>query len=573
MQNTETIKMKLKGINAKDYGAYQALIGEYDYSRFRLIIDQIPKDPYAPPHTGIYRVRIRNEFVDNQSGNLNSETKRVAFRDFLARNFFNEAMKISKGRRGTGYSGIITIDEPGQTILERSSVITDNECIEVRFFLGLPASGRMINSLVAEGMLLKELPEIVERSLYKENIDMEYLRQHIETTEDAEFLRTQLESLGLVSFIANDSILPRKSGTSDKPLDREVAILFHAPESLEVEIELPHAGKIKGMGIAEGITLITGGGFHGKSTLLHSVESGIYNHISGDGREKCVSNPNTLKIRSYSGRYVENVDISTFIKNLPLQKNTCSFSTENASGSTSQAASILEAIEMDAKVLLMDEDTCATNFMIRDQKMQKLVQKGDEPITTFIDKAKQLFSERDVSTILVLGGAGDYFDIADTVIQMITYVPYDVTDKAHEISKTSQAKRISEDEGYPIIPKERIPIPESINPYNDYNKLSIYSKEVNRLNFGKTIIDLTDVEQLIELSQTKAIGQAILYLKKYMDGKTSLKEIINILMLEIERKGLDVISPKISGHFARFRDLELAFAINRLRGLKMVQSK
>jgi predicted ABC-class ATPase len=573
MQNINVLKSKLKSINNKDYGAYQSLKGEYDYPGFKLFIDQIPKDPYAPPHTGIYRVRVQYDYINASPSIIDSKTKEVAFRDFLARNFFKATAKISKGRRGTGYSGIITLDEPGQAILERSSVIINSKFIEVRFFLGLPASGRRINSHVAEEMFFVELPEIVKLALSKENINMDSLKQHMETADDAEFLRSQLESLGLLSFIADGAILPRESGTSDKPLDQKLAVSFHSPESLQVEIELPHAGKIRGMGIPKGITLIAGGGYHGKSTLLDAIELGIYNHIPGDGREKCVSDPQTIKVRSYSGRYVEKVDISTFIKNLPLQKDTTAFSTENASGSTSQAASILEAIEVGAKVLLMDEDTCATNFMIRDQKMQKLVHKEDEPITTFIDKAKQLFSERGISSILVLGGAGDYFDVSDKVIQMIKYVPEDVTEKAQEISRLSAAKRASEDEEYPISLKERIPVPESIDPYNYYGKKSIYTSEVHRLKFGKTIIDLTDVEQLVELSQTKAIGQALVYLKKYIDGKTPLKEIIDLLMIDLEKEGLDIISDKISGHFAKFRGLELALAINRLRSLKTVQKK
>jgi predicted ABC-class ATPase len=573
MQNINVLKSKLKSIDGRDYGAYQSLRGEYDCPGFRLFVDQIPKDPYAPPHTGIYRVQVEYDYVNAPPTITDSKTKEVAFRDFLARNFFKATAKISKGRRGTGYSGIITLDEPGQAILERSSVIINSKFIEVRFFLGLPASGRKIKYQLAEEMFFVELPEIVKLALSKENINLDSLKRHIETAEDAEFLRSQLEPLGLVSFVANEAILPRESGTSDKPLDKKLAVSFHSPESLEVEIELPHAGKIRGMGIPKGITLIAGGGYHGKSTLLEAIELGIYNHLPGDGREKCVSDPQTIKVRSYSGRYVEKVDISTFIKNLPLQKDTTAFSTENASGSTSQAASILEAIEVGAKVLLMDEDTCATNFMIRDQKMQKLVHKDDEPITTYIDKAKQLFSERDISSILVLGGAGDYFDVSDKVIQMIKYVPEDVTEKAQEISKLSPAKRASEDEEYPISLKERIPVVDSIDPYNYYGKKSIYTSEVYRLNFGKTIIDLTDVEQLVELSQTKAIGQALVYLRKYIDRKTPLKEIINLLMIDLEKEGLDILSDRISGHFAKFRGLELALAINRLRSLKMVQKK
>ena len=569
METLNVLKYKLESIHEKDYGAYQSLKGEYDYSQFKLAIDQIPKDPYAPPHTGIYRVIVKNNFINQFNYIFNTKISEMAFRDFLARKFYNATIKKSKGRRGTGNSGMITIAKPGQAILERNSVILNKEMIEVRFFIGLPANGRKINSQICKVMLFEEITEIIELALFPENLDMRGLEQHIKTAEDAEYIRSKLESLNLVAFIADNSILPRKSGISDQPLDRNRVFPFKSPESLRVEIDLPHSGKIKGMGIPKGITLIVGGGYHGKSTLLNAIEMGIYNHIPGDGREKCISDFSTIKIRAYNGRYIEKVDISTFINHLPLQKNTTQFSTDNASGSTSQAASIMEAIEVGTNVLLMDEDTCATNFMIRDQKMQKLVEKDDEPITTFIDKVESLYSNKGISTILVSGGIGDYFDVSNVIIQMKNYNPVDVTDKASEISRSASNKRLPEGKEHQISINERAPVKDCIDPYNNYNKKSIYSTEMNRINFGKNIIDLTDLEQLIELSQTKAIAEAIWYINKYFDGKMPLKEIIHQLMSDIEKNGLDILSNKASGYFAGFRGLELAFAINRLRALKI----
>jgi len=570
MEIINVLKHKLESINERDYGAYQSLIGEYNYPRFKLLIDQIPKDPYAPPHTGIYRAAVKNNFISQSDNIFNAKVNEVAFRDFLARNFYNATIKKSKGRRGTGNSGIITISKPGQVILERNSVIVNREIIEVRFFIGLPANGRKINSQICKVMLFEELPEIIELALFPENLDTSKLEEHIKTAEDAEYIRSKLKSLNLVAFIADNSILPRRSGASDEPLDKNKAIPFKSPESLLVEIDLPHSGKTKGMGIPKGITLIVGGGYHGKSTLLDAISMGIYNHIPGDGRERCISDFSTIKIRAYNGRYIEKVDISTFIGNLPLQKDTTQFSTENASGSTSQAASIIEAIEIGTNVLLMDEDTCATNFMVRDLKMQKLVKKDDEPITTFIDKVESLYSDKGISTILVLGGIGDYFDVSNTVIQMKNYNPIDATVKAHEISSSTADKRLHEGkEHHQISQYERIPIIGCIDPYNDYKKKSIYSTEINRIHFGKNIIDLTDIEQLVELSQTKAISEAIFYIDKYIDGKASLREIIYNLMRDIENNGLEILSDKKSGYFAIFRCLDLAFAINRLRGLKI----
>ncbi|MBL7995298.1 ABC-ATPase domain-containing protein [bacterium] len=571
MLKSSVLKQKLSSIDGQDYGAYQTLIGTYDFNLFTLIIQQIPKDPFAPPHTGIYRIQVQRHVDRIINLELNSKIQKTAFTDFLARCFFNAGQKISKGIRGTGYSGIITIDQPGQAILERSSVVVTDEVIEVRCFLGLPADGRKIISEIAEEMLLSELPKIVDKSLLKENIDHEALHNHLAAAEDAEYLRNKLDSLELIAFIANNSILPRESGVSDKPTSDKNVVPFVSPDSLVKEIEIPHAGFIKGMAIPRGVTLITGGGYHGKSTLLKALETGIYNHIPGDGREQCVTAAQAVKIRAYDGRCVTKTDISPFIKNLPFGKNTTSFSTENASGSTSQAANIIEAIEVRANVLLMDEDTCATNFMIRDVKMQKLVNKADEPITAFIDKVKQLYLEKNISTVLVLGGVGDYFDVSDLVVQMINYRPFDVTAKARRISTAFPAKREVEDKSYPFHVRDRIPISESIVPHNEYGKLRIYAKEVHRLHFGSQDIDLTDLEQLMELSQTKALGYALAHSKKYMNDKSTLLEIIDRVIKDIDEHGIDVISDRISGHFAEFRGLELALALNRFRGFDVIQ--
>lgn len=243
------------------------------------------------------------------------------------------------------------------------------------FFVGLPSSGRNITSSVAKEMLFEELPAIVSASLFLENLDSERIYRHVKTTEDAEYLRNSLSSKNLVAFIADGSILPRRSGVDERPLEPNNAIPFRSPDTMRFEFQLPNRGKITGMGIEKGITLIVGGGYHGKSTLLHALELGIYNHIPEDGREFCVSLPDSVKVRASNGRYVANVDISPFLQNMPFQMDTSCFSTENASGSTSQASSISESIEAGASAFYMDEDTCAANFMIRDRRMQELVSK------------------------------------------------------------------------------------------------------------------------------------------------------------------------------------------------------
>lgn len=571
MLNSNSLKQKLASIDGHDYADYQSLLGTYDFDLFKLVVQQIPKDPYAPPHSGIYRIQAHRSDPRIIPLKIESKTQMIACADFLTRHFFNTSQRISKGIRGTGFSGLITINQPGQTILERNCLVITDDLIEIRCFLGLPADGRKIHSKLAEKMIFKELADIADKSLLKKNICQKALKKHIQVAEDAVCLRNQLDSLGLIAFIADGSSLPRKSGTSDKPMPPKVAVPFVAPDSLSRQIELP-AGKIKGLGIPKGITLIVGGGYHGKSTLLNALEVGIYDHIPGDGRERCVSNITSVKIRASSRRRVVKTDISPFINNLPFQKDTASFSTENASGSTSQAANIIEAIEVGAQVLLMDEDTCAANFMIRDRKMKQLISKEDEPITPFIDKIQQLYSQRGVSTILVLGGVGDYFCVSDQVIQMANYRPLDMTLAAHKIAEMSLEKPGTK-ESHPFHIQERIPISKGIDPFNTHGKLAIHARDLHHLNFGKQVMDLTDLEQLMELSQTKALGFAVEYAKKHMDTARTLREVVHLVIKDIDNKGLDVLSDRISGHFAWFRGMELAFILNRLNSFDVVQKK
>ncbi|MBI9012168.1 MAG: ABC-ATPase domain-containing protein [Clostridiales bacterium] len=569
MDSLERIKLQIQRLDGQDYGAYQAIIGTYKYPKFNLYIDQIPKDPYAPPHTGIYRVRIPRATTGFSDDMTSPNIRRIALRDYLARMFYINCSKVSKGRRGTGNSGIITIAKPEQTILDRSSIVINDDYLEARFFIGLPASGRSITASIAETMLFDELPEIVRRTLFFDNLKSDSVYQHLKVAEDADSLRSQLESHNLIGFIRDGALLPRRSGIDNRPLKSDQVVVFQSPESMRVEFNLPNEGIVTGMGIKKGVTLIVGGGYHGKSTVLNALQLGIYNHIPGDGREFCVSVPNAVKVCASSGRYVANVDISPFLNNMPLQRDTTSFSTENASGSTSQAATIIESIEAGATVLLMDEDTCAANFMIRDKRMQELVPKTDEPITSFIDCIKSLYENRGISTILVMGGSGDYFDVADQVIQMKEFLPYDVTLKAHEIATVNPTGRVHElSKGFVELSK-RVPYGDALSPLNEYQKLRISAPDVDKLIFGNNTVDLSDIGQLIENAQTKAIGLTINHVLSEMKGTRTIEEIIQEIMTALDIKGLDLIDEHRTGDLATFRSIELAAVLNRMRGLKV----
>lgn len=569
MKNAQELETILRRIDGRGYKAYKEITGQYAFPGFALLIDHVQGDPFAAPSR--IRVCVDRETAGLPEAAAGSRTRTVAACDFLTRVFYRKCRRFARGGRGTGKSGLITIDRPLQQILERSAMVIGPSHVEARFFMGLPARGRGISGKDARAMFFEELPRIVEQALRIENLSVAELLRHVEAAEDAEYMRSRLAELNLAGFVADGALLPRASGIDPGPLADAGAARFESPESLRVEMTLPNGGKISGMGIPRGVTLIVGGGYHGKSTLLNALECGVYNHIPGDGRERVVASPNAVKVRAADGRNIEKTDISPFINNLPMGQDTRSFSTANASGSTSQAANIVEALEMGADTLLLDEDTSATNFMIRDVNMQRLVSRDQEPITPFIDKVRQLFMDRGVSTVLVMGGSGDYFAVADHVIRMAEYHPMDVTLEARKVAGDCRdPRRIEGGESFGQT-RCRVPLSGSFNPNRANGRLKISAPRRQEILFGRETVDLGDVSQVVDTSQTRAMGYAIYRAMAHMDGKRTLKEVVALVMAELDRSGLDTLGPYLTGDLARFRPLELAAAINRMRTLEMRQ--
>jgi len=569
MRSKEDLRRTLQRIDGRGYKAYKDIEGQYDFGPYRLAIDHTQGDPFAAPSRVRVLVPLRETgFAPDL---WSRKPREVAFRDYLARAFHQAIRRHVKGRRGSGKSGLVEIDRGGQEILERTSVLIRDGWLEVRFVVGLPAAGRTVLGREAQAIFFEEIPRVVGRALFPRSLDERALRRHVEVAEDQEALRDMLRELKLVAFVAEGAVLPRRSGVDDRPLTQGV-VPVEVPFELEVTVELPNRGPVRGMGIPEGVTLIVGGGFHGKSTLLKALERGVYNHIPGDGREYVVTDHGAVKIRAEDGRYIEQVDISPFIAGLPFGKDTCSFSTENASGSTSQAANIMEALEVGARVLLIDEDTSATNFMIRDERMQALVAKEKEPITPFVDKVRKLYTDLGVSTVLVMGGSGDYFEVASTVIMMDNYRPRCVTERAKEIARRYTSRR--RDEGGETFGRvtPRAPLPESFDPSRGRREVKIEAKGLHHILYGTTSIDLSALEQLVDQSQTRALGAMIhRYATRYADGNRTLREGLELLMKEVEEGGLDCLLPHKVGNLAMPRVFELAGAINRMRTLKVRQ--
>lgn len=569
----DDLRRTLARIDGKGYPAYKDIRGSYSFADFTLFVDHVQGDPFAAPSR--LRARLPMSAAAFPPDTRSHRSRLIALRDFLARAFSATCQNAGNRSRGSGKSGLIVMDAPGQEILERSSIIVTDEFVEARFVVGLPARGRRVLGRQAAEMLGDDIPYLVDNALKYRHLDAEHITRHLNAAEDADSLRGQLPALGLVAFVADGSILPRQSGVDDRPLRGKQVVPFKSPPGLRIELDLPHAGRVAGLGVPAGVTLIVGGGYHGKSTLLSALERGVYNHIPGDGRELVVTDPAAVKIRAEDGRRVEGVDIRPFINNLPNHSDAAIFCTDNASGSTSQAANIIEALEVGAKVLLLDEDTCATNLMIRDARMQALVEKSGEPITPFIDRVRQLSTPSplggpDVSSILVLGGSGDYFDVADTVIRMDTYIPHDVTVEAKAVARQyPTGRRVETDNAWPA-PPPRIPQAASLNPRKGKRDVSIKTRALRAVLYGTEEIDVSAVAQLVDEGQVRAIGQALeLARRHYMGPGCTVADVVAAVMQAIAQNGLDALDRRPIGDYVAFRPYEFAAALNRLRTLRV----
>ncbi len=570
MKTFTELETLLMSINRKSYPAYKELKGNYIFPDFQLNIEHVQGDPFASPsRVSVYLKKVQADFPEAY---YESKHKRIALQDYLIRKFANAVNQYAFQAKGSGKSGLIRVSRCGQEVLERSALGITNGELLVRFEVGFPANGRTINALELKKIFFEYLPSIVRKTLYYKNCRKDELKAVIELAEDQQFIREELKKRDLVAFIANDSILPRESGVSQRPMRK--CIRFQSPETMEVEMDLPNHGMIRGMGISKGITLIVGGGYHGKSTLLKAIEQGIYNHIAGDGREYVITCEDAVKVRAEDGRSITHVNISPFINDLPNKKDTRDFSTEDASGSTSQAANVVEAVQAGSKLLLIDEDTCATNFMVRDQLMQKIVSGNKEPITPFTQQAREMYERLDVSVVMVAGSSGAYFYIADHIIQMDNYRVVDIT---KHVKNVIEKEEISEDK------ESRISVTELMNPSikprilkseaveKKHGQIKIKQFGNSGFSIGKTEVDLKYLEQLTDIEQTTTLGHCLKMLVVEMEKKPqNLDVLMDNLWKKIQLKGFSALFEEkyLPVDLAQVRKIDIYMCVNRYRGLR-----
>ncbi|WP_448775429.1 ABC-ATPase domain-containing protein [Blautia sp.] len=569
MQQSTDLQNLLHSVHRKSYPAYKSLKGSYQFDNYILSIDHVQGDPFASPSH--ISVRISHKTAGFPGEYYRDHVTHVTLSDYLTRQFEKQVSHYTFRAKGSGKSGLISVSHCGQEILERTACEITEKGITARFFIGFPANGRTINATALEKILFDFLPVCVQKAFLYRNINHKELEQTILLAEDQTYIRSQLAKRNLVAFVADGSILPRESGISSRPM--KVSIPFTSPESLRVTMDLPHKGKISGMGIPEGITLIVGGGYHGKSTLLNALELGVYNHISGDGREYVITDDTALKLRSEDGRFIKDVDISLFINDLPNKKDTRCFSTEDASGSTSQAAGIVEGMEAGSRVFLLDEDTSATNFMVRDTFMQEVISREKEPITPFLERAEDLYKKAGISTILVAGSSGAFFHIADTIIQMDSYHPVDISEKVMALCgkyplNPVKAPEFRFPESHRIMQKQTPAVRSHGRNAGRPEQLKIKVHGKDGFLIGKQDVDLRYIEQLIDTEQTAALGLLLKYtIEKLADGTRTIDDIVKYLADQLKHKGLSFLSEGsyIPCGYAMPRIQEIYSCFNRYR--------
>ena len=553
----------LARIDHRGYPAYKELQGMYDFGAYMLSIDHVQGDPFASPsHLSVHVDGHKAGFPKDY---YQDDISRITLQDHLTRCFGKALAPFSFKAKGSGKSGLLSVSHCGQQVLERTACeVSADGSVTVRFEAGFPANGRSVNAGELVKMLFQFVPEAAQIALFYDRLNKNALKAAIELARDQQFIREHLSEQGLAAFLADGSVLPRESGISDRPM--KGAVPFQSPAACKVTVTLPYHGPVTGMGIKKGITLFVGGGYHGKSTILQALEMGVYNHIAGDGREYVITDPSAWKLRAEDGRSISNTDISPFINHLPNKKDTVHFSTEDASGSTSQAANLMEAVESGSKLLLIDEDTSATNFMIRDELMQKVICREEEPITPFIERVRSMYDDLGVSSIIVAGSSGSFFGIADTIIQMKEYVPYDITERAREAAASYPA--LKQQEHFPV--SDNMRAPKANQALKKDPRLKMKTMGTNEMLLAKDAIELRYLEQLIDPEQTNALAYALKYLElNRMNGSRTVPQLLDDVEALTASKGLSALYDKeyVRSGLAMPRRQEIAACLNRYRKL------
>lgn len=584
-RDADALAQAIHQLQGAPYPAYKDLKGSWSFQQFELHLDHVQADPYAQPSK--FRLLVPQSVVHFDPSLYCNKVRKVALADYIHRHFsLNIVSKASESDSRSSPSsggwhsckgGKIHIDTPVAQVLERTAVIVTDDQIEIRLCIELPARGRSIEARFAAQVLTQHVPTLVSDFLIDASNNINSIRSHVRSIEDQDALRKALVPHSLAAFVRNGAILPRASGASSKPLSSKTATPFQSPASLEVTITLPHSS-VSGMGLpARSLVLCVGAGFHGKSTLLEAVTLGCYDYVPGDGREFVCAVDTVANVSSEDGRQVTSVDVSNFITKLPSGKDTHVFTTTDASGSTSCAASMMEALEMGSKLLCIDEDTTASNWLACSPIMAQLIRK--ETIVPLERQARKAVKATGATIMLVCGSSSDFLQKADLVLKMEDFMCTDVTSEAKQLAGLVEADAIGNSSFKKPSPRSLLP---SSLPLE--GKTSVRARQTIQLggerNDEGRHVELRSIPQIVCESQTKAILAAMRAISRGRASETSqqpasptLADVLGQIDQSVESEGLDSLLP--SGYdpdafMARPRAIDIAAALNRTRGAKFV---
>lgn len=553
----------LTELDGKPFAEYETIIGDFDFARYVIKCTQL--DTSADADHPVFNVRVPQSIAELPGHLYDSPIRRTALEDMLTRNLSEAADRIARFDESGVARRNIVVAAPGQKILPRTSVVVTKEYVDARIRIALPfktliPGERLIDGEAALKVFFDDLPEVVSSSLFCCNMDMTEAENFVNSMEDSDRVRQALATMGLVSFVGEGAFLAREQD-SDLP-DYDSITPFEVDGDTLTEVDVPNAGQLKGLGIPVGLTVVLGDVANGRMSFMDALSAGVFNHIPGDGREHVVTVSDAVQVEVDLGRSVQEVNLSPFFVEID-GVDPASYSTDAAGAFASQAAAAIEALEVGARVLVVDENTSSSSFLTTDTRVAALL--GENPRASLAQRARQMVDELGIS--LVVGGenlVAEYIPIADTVLKVEDYQVTNITEEAKALAIDVPPAAPPVNLG-PMLARSRWIMPSSIDASVGRIGQLIKARDLNAIQFGRSMIELDSVPQIADENQTLTLGLLLYYAKlRYMQEGYPLREMLDMIDRDLSSEGLASVARDPRGDLARPRRYELAAALNRL---------
>ena len=567
MKNKEELYGKIEQVNLKGHGDLQQLLGDYDFSRYVLKILRI-EEP-VETQLSMLIVRVPQLIAGFPQDLIQTPVGRTALEDLIARKVADEIEKTASYDTAGISRRRLYFTRPGQKILPRSSLVVTEEYVEARIYFRPPMQDDKIMGSDLKELFFGMLPRIANSALIYCNLHEGEAERCVNSMSDADHIRRLLPTRGWVSFVAEQSHLCRVNHGDTPDMHRTQTL--RVDDALAKSLDLPKAGAVRGFGVPSGLTVILGDAYSGRVELMRAMSAGIYNHVRGDGREQVITVPDAVYLKAEAGRSVRRVDLSAFLRDAG-DENSPVFSSPNADVFASEAAATVEALEAGARALLFDESDSSPEFLARDPRLAGLTPPAEQRITPLSAIARRMVDQLGVS-VVVAGTVTvtDFIPVADTVLRIANFKVYDVTKEAKKLVTAVPAPSAPINVAS-MVERSRSIVPSSIDPSAGRSDFLIEADDIHSLRFGREKIDLSSVEQLADVDQTRTIGRILYYAKtRYMEEVRPIREILDAIDHDLSSEGLETLTRTLQGDLARPRRYEIAAALNRLPSLRIAR--